>query len=469
MNIIQNDDQRRRGRLLPRLALLTGVLLLPLSACDTESILQVEDPDIITPGSLTGDPGINAFYAGAIGDFTVSHEGGAGGGSFRDGYVTTSAYVSDEAYAAGTFPTRQEFDQRSIDDNNGTLAGVYNRMQRARRSLEVTAGLLAENDPSDRRISETLGLAAVVYNNFGEGFCSGVPFSSAPLGGDVEFGDPETTVQMFERAVARANEALAAGGANADTRNLARVQLGRALLNLARYDEAAQAVADVPTDFVYVMTHSTAAARAENGFYASNGFTRRLGVSDDEGGAEPPYAAADGVVNNDGEGLNFVSAEDPRVPTNFIDEAFDSTVPWTIELTAWPQYGISLGRTADFPVAGGIEARLIEAEAALQGGNPVGALLILNQLRAGSGLDLDPLLSVDRDTLFRERAFWLFAQGRRLGDLRRLVRQYGLSQSQVFPTGAYFKGGQYGDDVNLPIPQEEVNNPNFEQCLNRNA
>lgn len=469
MHNIQNDDQGRRGRLLPRLALLTGVLMLPLSACDTESILQVDDPDIITPGSLTGDPGLNAFYAGAIGDFSVSHQGGAGGGSFRDGYVTTSAYVTDEAYAAGTFPTRQEFDQRSIDDNNGTLAGVYNRMQRARRSLEVTAGLLAENNPNDRRASESLGLAAIVYNNFGEGFCSGVPFSSAPLGGDVEFGEPQTTVQIFERAVARANEAIAAAGATAETRNLGRVQLGRALLNLGRYGEAAQAVRDVPTDFLYVMTHTTAAARAENGFYAANGLTRRLGVSDDEGGSEPPYAAAEGVADNDGEGLNFVSSEDPRVPTFFIDDAFDSTVPWTIELTGWPQYGISLGRTARFPVAAGIEARLIEAEAALQGGNTGGALTILNELRAESGLGLDPLPSVDRDTLFRERAFWLFAQGRRLGDLRRLVRQYGLPQSEVFPSGAYFKGGQYGDDVNLPIPQEEVNNPNFEQCLDRNA
>jgi len=39
----------------------------------------------------------------------------------------------------------------------------------------------------------------------------------------------------------------------------------------------------------------------------------------------------------------------------------------------------------------------------------------------------------------------------------------------VFPTGAYFKGGAYGVDVNYPVPFPEVgNNPNFTQCLDRN-
>jgi hypothetical protein len=36
-------------------------------------------------------------------------------------------------------------------------------------------------------------------------------------------------------------------------------------------------------------------------------------------------------------------------------------------------------------------------------------------------------------------------------------------------TGTYIKGGSYGSDLNLPIPQEEGNNPNSDGCLNRNA
>jgi hypothetical protein len=76
------------------------------------------------------------------------------------------------------------------------------------------------------------------------------------------------------------------------------------------------------------------------------------------------------------------------------------------------------------------------------------------------------------DLLFAERAFWMFATGHRLGDMRRLVRPeplgYARPVESVFPSGAYIKGGAYGTDVNLPIPREERNNPNFTGCLDRN-
>jgi len=80
------------------------------------------------------------------------------------------------------------------------------------------------------------------------------------------------------------------------------------------------------------------------------------------------------------------------------------------------------------------------------------------------------------DVLFRERAFWLYATGHRLGDMRRLIRQYGRDPETVFPTGDYYKGGlTYGEDVNLPLPRREANNPNVgnnpnpDGCLDRSA
>jgi hypothetical protein len=39
----------------------------------------------------------------------------------------------------------------------------------------------------------------------------------------------------------------------------------------------------------------------------------------------------------------------------------------------------------------------------------------------------------------------------------------------VFPVGTHYKGGTYGPDVNLPVPQQEENNPNFTGCLDRSA
>ena len=72
--------------------------------------------------------------------------------------------------------------------------------------------------------------------------------------------------------------------------------------------------------------------------------------------------------------------------------------------------------------------------------------------------------------MFSERAFWFFGTGHRLGDLRRLVRQYGRPAESVFPTGLYFKGGTYGPDVNLPIPSQEANNPLAPSgCIDRDA
>jgi len=134
-------------------------------------------------------------------------------------------------------------------------------------------------------------------------------------------------------------------------------------------------------------------------------------------------------------------------------------------------------------VVNGIDARLIEAEARLSAGDVAGWLVTLNTLRAGptrlsAGVTItgmaplaDPGSTQARVSLqFREKAFWTFGRGQRLGDLRRLIRQYGRTQDQVFPTGTFPKGGTYGTDVNLPVPKdEEKNNPNFNGCTDRNA
>jgi hypothetical protein len=138
----------------------------------------------------------------------------------------------------------------------------------------------------------------------------------------------------------------------------------------------------------------------------------------------------------------------------------------------------------------GIDARMIEAEAALRNNDFAGMTAILNALRAAppkigdiqpTAAQLPPLaVPADavaaRTLLFREKALWTFSRGQRLGDLRRLVRQYNLPVDQVYPTGTHYRGGVYGggttgaNDVNLPVPKdEEKNNPNFSGCIDRNA
>ena len=124
-------------------------------------------------------------------------------------------------------------------------------------------------------------------------------------------------------------------------------------------------------------------------------------------------------------------------------------------------------------MASGAEARLIEAEAELKKANNATFLQKINDLRAFQKLGpvTDPGTPAARvDLLFRERAFSLFATSHRLGDMRRLVRQYARPAESVFPTGNYHKDGlKFGTDVNFIVPAPERNNPKFTGCIDRAA
>jgi hypothetical protein len=294
-------------------------------------------------------------------------------------------------------------------------------------------------------------LAGFVLVYFAEDFCSGVPVSH--LNGDsLVFGSPETTTQILNRAIAQFDSALAHPALTSDLANLAAVGKGRALLSLGLYAEAALAVQSVPTDFEFVSEHSDSPARLRNAVFGyTDGFL--WSIPDVEGG----------------NGLPYLTANDPRVP--YRDEGtngLDNTTPqFTLLKYAAP--------TDSVPTASGIEARLIEAEAQLATGDTASMLLTLNDLRQNAITPSLPVLTGPSsiteavDMVFSERAFWLFATGHRLGDMRRLVKpaQYGRDQATVFPVGSYLKGGTYGDDVNLPIPVEELNNPNSNGCIDR--
>jgi starch-binding outer membrane protein, SusD/RagB family len=293
-----------------------------------------------------------------------------------------------------------------------------------------------------------LTLAGFTYVYFAEGFCSGVAYSER-VNGDPVFGNPETTTETLARAIARFDAALASPGAAPEEINAASVGKGRALLNDGQYAAAAAAVQGVPDDFEYLLEHAPSPLRLRNSIYLLTN------------GGQWSVANAEG-----GNGLAFLSG-DPRVP--FLDEqapGLDNSTP-QFSLLKFPDVSASV------PLASGIEARLIEAEAQFQAGDTATMLVTLNTLRASAGLGNltgPTTLSEARDMVFSERAFWLFSTGHRLGDMRRLTRStlYGLPITGVFPEGAYHKGGSYGTDVNLPLPLESRNNPNSNGCLDRN-
>lgn len=448
-----------------RRGLLLAAFLLPLGACSTEEILNVEDPDIINPGSVNSPAGARALFAGAIGEFSFAIVGDNGG---TEGQILVSGSFTDELINSETFPTRLEYELRSISLGNGTLAGVFRNLHRARVLLEASVPALQQYSPTPTyRIGESFALAGLAYVFAGENYCSGVPFSNAfPA---IAYGTPLTTSEIFTRSIERFDSAMVllteTDTATVSRRYLAQVGKGRALLNQGNYAAAAAAVAGVPLNFVYNTTHTITSGRQQNGAHVFTWGTERFSVAEIEG------------TN----GLNFRLAADPRVKsvrTPATNVGFDNFTPQWNPL----KYPVP---TTSLLIASGVEAKLIIAEAAMAG-NPGAWLDTLNFLRANlralgfvGPTDtlptdslaplVDPVTAAAReDRMFRERAFWLYLTGHRLGDLRRLMRQYGRAEDAVFPTGGHPHGkGTYGDDVNLPVPSGERNNPNFTGCIDR--
>jgi hypothetical protein len=455
-----------RGGRHARLA--AGATLLALTAaCSTDKILQVTDPDVALPSALAGASALPTLRAGAIGDFGLAFNGPTGDVE----QVTLSALLSDELINTETFPTRIEIDQRAITLGNTSLTPVFYDINRARASAERAVASFQANAKTaadSTGYPEVLALNGMTYVLLAENYCSGVPHSTLNADGSFTFGGPMSTNEMLDSAIAKFNAALAVTGSaqTATFTNLANIGKGRALLDKGDFAAAAAAVASVPTTFQYTYAHSSTSGRQNNGTWSLTVSVARFGVPDVEGTNGLPFESEGNI--------RTAAFPDWRVADTLNHsgtqpgKGFDgSTVNYT--QMKYPTM------TSSDVIADGVEAQLIQAEAALQGGNPVGALAILNGLRSNSALlslrgypagSLAPLTlqlttAAQVDQLFKERAYWMYLTAHRVGDLRRLIRQYNRGAESVFPTGAYFKGGTYGADVSVPVPQAEQNNPNY--------
>jgi starch-binding outer membrane protein, SusD/RagB family len=497
----------RAARALPRFAL--AAVALAGSACDTNNLVQVSDPATLRPTDLQNIGSVPALVNGAFRQFIGGYSGLG-----DDSFLSASAVISDETYYGDTFPTRQAADSRTLQPTVlGNISdNAFSRLQQARFNArraygvvdQFTTPLTAVADSATKAQLRTI--EAYTYVTLSEGWCGDVPFSVLP---DVGLIDPSqivggvglTTSQMNDSAVFRFDQALA----NSSVNRLAAVGKGRALLNLGRFADAAAAVAAVPTTYVFLLQHSQNTT-AENNPMAALEQNGRYGVSNLEGGLNAAGAAIRVDSNTaltapSAEGLPFRALMDIRVPwepkpTN--GRCFSTSVFCKYN-DNYPNFD------ADVPLASGVEARLIEAEAALQAGDPVTMMSKLNGLRAsvaqllvglfpgatptnafktnGAPNGLAPLtdpadpttsaatqFAARRDLVFKERALWMYNTGHRQGDLRRLSRApYNLPTTTTFPSGPNFRGGTYGNDVAYPIPFAEQNNTAFNPGLCNNT
>ena len=438
----------RRARAGLFRTLSVGAVLGAVGGCSWDETIKVVDPDVINPADLTSPSAALTLRNGVVLRLAQATSGG-------ENVLLLGGLLADEWRSGDTFEQRNTTDQRNLIPENTFLAGALRAPMRVYVEAQTAIAVTRQFQPVPRaNVGLMFALAGYSAVLIGEHFCNGIPYSTIENGQVVD-GLPELADNSNIRAIAFADSALreTSGPVADSTRvlSLAALVKGRALLNRGQFAAAAAAVAAVPTGFVYQTFHSVNSTTNVNWNLNSN--TRRYVLSDREGG----------------NGLPFRTAADPRVRTvvgtGTRRLAFDTETPF-FETTNFAQFGPVI-------LISGIEARLIEAEAALRAANPAQMLATLNLLRTqpvGGVAGLAPLADPGNenarvDLVMRERAFWMFGTGHRLGDLRRLVRQYNRPVESVYPTGVFHKGGGiYGTMAVIPVSFDERNNPNFKGC-----
>lgn len=451
------------GRARFRAAAGVATLGFALAACSsvTDSLLEAEIPDII-PSALTQNAeGALGLANGALATFRSITAG-------EESTWLFGGLMADEWSTSSTFPQNDETDQRHVLENNSQVTGMLYRLYRTRTRAGEAITALNKYSPAKRAlIAEMYFAKGFAEMQLAQDFCNGIPLSSV-VNGVAQDGAPETGTQVLTRAVASYDSALAfANGTDTVSIRIARatrVGKARALMGLERYADAAAVVAGIPTSFSYIHTFSL--TTGTNTIWGQGFSAARYVVGDSlEGNSRNIY------VKN---ALPFVSANDPRLPVSVLS---GNGQDGQTRIRRTPLYG----QLTPVEVVNGIDARMVEAEAALAANDSVRFLAIHNALRAAPPKlgDVqpaamaplaDPGTPAARLSLhFREKAFWTFSRGQRLSDMRRLVRQYKRAASDVFPVGIHYKGGNYGTDVNFPVVTDERNNSKFTGCIDRNA
>jgi len=437
--------------------LTLGVAMaIGLGACRANDLLSSPVPTtVIDPSSLKGRQGAEALRAGVIIQFNRAF---AGGGETH-GIAVESGLLGDEFTNVPTPLGPPDPADRRLELDNLRVTyrgsdGAVTALQTARLQAELAIPVFraATFKPPRWEIAQLFAMDAYTELLIAEDYCAGIPLSTTDPAGHIQYGIPLPADSVFARAVALFDSALHYATDSAPVAGLASVGQARALLDLGDFVGADAALAHAPPSFVYTADFDPS---KDPSVYSQLGAgTRAFTMSDREGG----------------NGLPFRSSGDPRTPYSVNPSPFG---PDTVDLPlAFGPDGTPV------PIASSVEAQLIRAEAALSRGDVTAWLDTLNALRGGEGgvQGLAPLSDPGTpaarvDTMFTERAYWLFGTAHRLGDLRRLIRQYGRQPETVFPTGPYAgpRGGAYGTDVNFPFPVNERNNPNFHGCLNRAA
>jgi hypothetical protein len=403
---------------------LTAVVALGMTAAcgNLDRLLTVQTPSRLAEAAFLVPANASLISASAVADYECA----------LGGYAVASGLAAGELVDATQTAARHNYDRRNVEAVDALYStsgcdgiGVYTPINTARYTNDQAVSKLLEwtdaQVPNRQRlIAVNSAMAGFSLLLLGEGFCEGV----------IGLGGALTPTQLFDSAEVRFTRAITAATAAGDASvlNLAYVGRARARINRGAKAGAADDAARVPVGFVYNATADATIGRRNNRVFQQVNQSNATSVA-------PAYRT-----------LN-----DPRVSVTDLNR----TAPDQIN-RLWNQnkYG---SLVATYPIASGIEAQLILAEA--RGG--AAGVAILNSLRARAGVALAPLTAQESANVdaavAEERRRELFLQGNRWFD----VKRFNLPQVPAAGT-LYAKGGVYGAQRCWPLPDaEKLANPNF--------
>jgi hypothetical protein len=435
------------SRLL-RVVCAAAITLMP-AACDTS--LNVTSPDIIDAASL--DPSnpltIDVFARSAQTTFGASL-----GDMIRFGglFTTEMQYVD-------TFEPESQFGVRSVSVVNLSVpATLWGPVSVARVQADRVHEVLRTVPDRAANLSAVRAATFAGYSMIfmAETFCQGTLANV----NTTEPGPVLTMAQVLDSAISRFTDGIDLGtstgaapqltaAVRAEATSLANLaRVGRARAHLQK-GEKSSALADanaVPAGFAFSMTHVDDASnrtRVSNRIWQFTQGRGQLSVA-------PAYRA-----------LN-----DPRI--TFLQPSSSLPAVDGSPLFAQQKYP---AYSSPVRVASRLEADYIAAEAQYPTNTAPMLALIATRRAAGNqgaytgSLAPDSLLA----ELIDQRARDFYMEGKRLGDLRRVVEVYGKPATLLrlmLPTGsAYFTRtalGSVGSQTCVPLPQIETSgNPNF--------
>jgi hypothetical protein len=413
----------RRTRRRPRAAAVLALSLTLAGACGdaVDRLLTVTTPSRLADDKFLVPENAGLIVSSAVADFECAYGAyvvvsGLASGELTDASQTAAPVV---VRPTGRAPGGGDLLDVDVRRARGVHAHQHRALHRrpgarAARRLDRPAGAQPRAPDGDGRALRRLLLH---------------PPRRGLLLGRGERRPRDADAQVLDSAEARFTRAIALATAPADSTTLRAAYVGRARARLGKGARAgaAEDAARVPTGFVLNATADNLAARRNNRVFEQNN-SIASGVT-----VAPAYRA-----------LTVGGVPDPRVRIT------DQNRPSGDQINRWFSQNKYTSLTASIPIATGVEARLIEAEA--RGGAE--GVAIVNAVRARAGVALPALTAAEaasfQATVLEERRRELFLQGTRWFDVRRANLPLEPATGSAYP-----KGGVYGSQRCWPLPDVE--------------